>query len=51
MEIGKVVNEINNPNVRELVTGNYRIIYRIWNKQRVDILMVHHGTRDLASRR
>ena len=48
--IGKVVEEINNPEIRELIEGNYRIIYRIVNENQVHILMVHHGARDLTRR-
>ncbi|SEH05416.1 Plasmid stabilisation system protein [Candidatus Venteria ishoeyi] len=48
--IGKIVQEFNNPDIRELVEGNYRIIYRIVSESRVDILMVHHGARNLYHR-
>lgn len=50
IEIGKIVEEIDKPDIRELIEGNYRIIYRIVNLNRIDILMVHHGARDLARR-
>ncbi len=48
--IGKIVDEIDNPEIREIVEGNYRIIYRIVNKKRIDILLVHHGAKDLRRR-
>ena len=48
--IGKLVEELGNPNIRELVEGNYRIIYRIVDQTNVHILMVHHGARDLSRR-
>lgn len=48
--IGKVVEEMSQPEIRELVEGNYRIVYRIVSPQRIDILMVHHGARDLNQR-
>jgi addiction module RelE/StbE family toxin len=47
---GKVVEEINNPDVRELIEGNFRIIYRIIDLKTVDILMVHHSARNLKNR-
>jgi addiction module RelE/StbE family toxin len=47
---GKIVDEINNPEIRELVEGNYRIIYRVIEEKKVDILMIHHGARDLSRR-
>lgn len=49
-EIGKVVEEVNKSDIRELIEGNYRIIYRIVNKNKVDILMIHHAARDLMRR-
>jgi toxin ParE1/3/4 len=48
---GKIVPEIENQNVRELIEGNYRIIYRIVNERRIDILTVHHSARDLTKRK
>ncbi|MGS2761975.1 type II toxin-antitoxin system RelE/ParE family toxin [Sinomicrobium sp. M5D2P9] len=48
---GKVVSEINKFNIRELVEGNYRIIYKIVDENRVDILTVHHASRDLTRRK
>ncbi len=44
---GKVVPEINRPEIRELIEGNFRIIYRIVSQDHVDILTIHHASRDL----
>ena len=41
-EIGRVVPEIGNEQFRELIYGNYRIIYRVEKKQ-VSILTIRHG--------
>jgi toxin ParE1/3/4 len=41
-EIGRIVPEIRNKQFRELIYGNYRIIYRIEKKQ-VSILTIRHG--------
>ncbi len=41
-EIGRIVPEINNNQFRELIYGNYRIIYRIEGKQ-ISILTIRHG--------
>jgi len=41
-EIGRVVPEIGNEQFRELIYGNYRIIYRIEKKQLL-ILTIRHG--------
>ena len=50
IEIGKIVEELNDPKVREIIEGNYRIIYRIVSKSELHILLVHHGARDLSRR-
>lgn len=41
-EIGRLVPEIRNNQFRELIYGNYRIIYRIEKKQ-ISILTIRHG--------
>ncbi|MBU4463556.1 MAG: type II toxin-antitoxin system RelE/ParE family toxin [Proteobacteria bacterium] len=41
-EIGRIVPEINDSRFRELIYGNYRIIYRIETKQ-ISILTIRHG--------
>jgi toxin ParE1/3/4 len=42
---GTVVPELNDENVRQLVEGNYRIIYEIKSKNAIEILCVIHGMR------
>jgi len=41
-EIGRIAPEINSLQFRELIYGNYRIIYRIEKKQ-ISILTIRHG--------
>jgi len=41
-EIGRIVPEINNNQIRELIYGNYRIIYRL-EKKKISILTIRHG--------
>jgi plasmid stabilization system protein ParE len=41
-KIGRVVPEIGDPQFREMIYGNYRIIYRIEKKQ-LSILTIRHG--------
>ena len=41
-EIGRLVPEIKSNQFRELIYGNYRIIYRIEKKQ-ISILTIRHG--------
>ena len=47
---GKIVHEINRENIRELIEGNYRIIYKIVETKRIDVLTIHHSARDLTRR-
>jgi toxin ParE1/3/4 len=42
---GKIVPEINKENVRELIEGNYRIIYEIFPENKITILAVHHSSK------
>lgn len=48
---GKIVEELNQKNIRELIEGNYQIIYKIVDLERVDILTIHHSARDLYRRK
>lgn len=48
--IGKEVIEKGDVSVRELVEGNYRVIYKIINNGKIDILTIHHSARDLNIR-
>ena len=48
---GKIVTEINQQNIREVIEGNFRIIYKIVNENKVDVLTVHHSARDLSRRK
>jgi len=41
-EIGRIIPEILNKQFRELIYGNYRIIYRLEKKQ-ISILTIRHG--------
>ncbi|MEJ2588020.1 MAG: type II toxin-antitoxin system RelE/ParE family toxin [Deltaproteobacteria bacterium] len=40
--LGRIVSEISNDQFRELIYGNYRIIYRI-EKNQICILTIRHG--------
>ena len=43
-KIGRVVPEVENPGIREVILGNYRIVYRV-RGHFVEILTVYHGAR------
>jgi len=49
-EMGRSVPEADQENIRELVFHNYRIMYRV-EKERILILTVIHGARDLARKK
>jgi toxin ParE1/3/4 len=48
--MGREVIEKGNVSIRELIEGNYRIIYKIVENDRIDILTIHHSARDLSQR-
>jgi toxin ParE1/3/4 len=45
---GRVVPELHTDTVRELIEGNYRIIYKI-NTDAISIVRVHHSARQLKA--
>lgn len=47
--IGRIVPEKNDEQIRELIEGNYRIIYQIRGEERVEVLMVHHSSRPIGN--
>lgn len=48
--MGRMVPEFNEKMIRELIEGNYRIIYRIKSDTQVDILRVYHVARLLRKK-
>ncbi|MCL5278440.1 MAG: type II toxin-antitoxin system RelE/ParE family toxin [Planctomycetes bacterium] len=49
-ESGRMVPEIGERNIREIILGSYRIIYRL-HREAVEVLTVHHGARLLDPER
>jgi toxin ParE1/3/4 len=47
---GRMVPEFDQKSIRELVVGSFRIIYRIKNKNQVDIIRVYHVSRLLRQK-
>ena len=45
---GRVVPEINRKEIREVILGNYRIVYRL-KEEETEILTVHHGAQLLTA--
>lgn len=46
---GRIVPETHTKSLRELIIGNYRLVYEIMNAKRIDILTVHHSARLLKN--
>ncbi|MFN8415064.1 MAG: type II toxin-antitoxin system RelE/ParE family toxin [Cytophagaceae bacterium] len=44
---GRIVPEFNNELIRELIEGNYRVVYKI-QKDFISILRVHHAAKDIS---
>jgi addiction module RelE/StbE family toxin len=42
---GRIVPKFNEENLREMIRGSYRIVYRIVDKNRIDILTIRHSIR------
>ncbi|MCW7494705.1 type II toxin-antitoxin system RelE/ParE family toxin [Leptospira sp. 2 VSF19] len=43
--LGRVVPEFNIENLRERISGNYRVVYRINKSQNIEIVTIHHSAR------
>lgn len=46
---GKIITEIKLEKFREINEGNFRILYKIVNENRIDILSVFHSARNLIT--
>lgn len=49
-ESWRIVPELENSEIWELFEGNYRFVYRIKTKDYIEILTVHHTSRDFYTR-
>ena len=47
--LGRIVPEVGSEDTRELISGNYRIIYKVFLES-IYIITVHHSSRDLTQR-
>jgi len=48
--LGRIVPELNNSTIRELIIGNYRAIYRTTGES-VEVLTIWHGARTVDTNR
>jgi toxin ParE1/3/4 len=46
---GRIVPETGIKSIRELIEGNYRIIYKIVSKESIHVITVHHSRKLLKS--
>jgi len=44
---GRIVPEKNEESLRELIEGSYRIIYEVVSPDQINILTIHHSSREL----
>jgi toxin ParE1/3/4 len=44
---GRIVPEVSDETLRELIMGTYRIIYRVKTKNLVEIITIHHSAKRL----
>lgn len=49
VQIGKSVPEFDKKDIRDLIEGNYKIIYKIFSAEQVDNLTTLHSARDLTN--
>ena len=49
-ESGRIVPELGILQIREIIEGNYRIVYRLQDPKLIEILTIHHSARDFESR-
>ena len=45
---GRMVPEFNDKNIRELIRGSYRIVYKVLNENRIDVITIHHSAQLLT---
>jgi addiction module RelE/StbE family toxin len=44
---GRIVPEVRNEQLREVISGNYRIIYRLGVDDLIEIITIHHSAKQL----
>ncbi len=48
---GRIVPEFEDKTIKELIVGNYRIVYFLVNEIQIDILRIYHSARKLTENR
>ncbi len=49
-KIGKPVKEFTRVSLKEIVEGNYRIIYKILSPTEIHVITVHHSAKNLTTK-
>lgn len=44
-DLGRIVPELKNPTIKELIHGKYRIVYKKISSTKIEILTIHHSSR------
>ena len=44
---GRIVPEFEDPSIKELMEGNYRIVHLLVNENQIDVLRIYHSARKL----
>ena len=47
--LGRIMPELNNESLRELIFRNYRIIYQLISEEQINILTIHHHARLISN--
>jgi len=47
-KIGRVVPELNNESIREIIFKSYRIIYMFFDEKNINIIAVHNSSKPLS---
>ena len=50
-QLGRIVPEFNDYSIRELFEGRYRIVYKVLGETNIDILTIHHSSREILELR
>jgi toxin ParE1/3/4 len=49
-KIGKLVKEFTRVSLKEIVEGNYRVIYKILSPTEIHVITVYHGAKNLTTK-
>ena len=50
-KVGKINQELNDETIREILVGNYKVIYKLVNNKVISVLTIHHTARNFPELR